>query len=68
MRKRHLLPDDQGVRWDAGNGQQALFAYTAFDFPVGAARVWRVQGKTETPVACPDGVLKTEAYAAYRIG
>ncbi|HEY3417537.1 MAG TPA: hypothetical protein VGM23_11695, partial [Armatimonadota bacterium] len=68
MHKRYLLPDDRGVRWEAGNGQQALFAYQAFAYPLPTgAKVTRVKGTTETPVNCPGGVLQTEAFAAYRI-
>ncbi|MHB9024772.1 MAG: hypothetical protein ACYC7E_11465 [Armatimonadota bacterium] len=68
MRKRYMLPDDRGVRWEAGNGAQALFAYRAFDYPLPAgAKAVRVKGTTEIPVPCPGGILQTEAFAAYRI-
>ncbi|HEY3417060.1 MAG TPA: hypothetical protein VGM23_09275 [Armatimonadota bacterium] len=69
MRQRYLLPNDQGVCWRAGNGQQALFAYQAFAYPLPAgAGAWQVHGKTETPVKCPGGVLTTQPWTAYRIG
>lgn len=67
MRKRYLLPDDRGVRWEAGDGREALFAYRAFAHPVppGGA-VARVTAAGEARVACPGNVLQTEARAAYR--
>ena len=51
------------------DGQQALFAYRAFAFPVPAgAKVMVVRGRTETPVACACGVLQTTPFTAYRMG
>ena len=69
LQKRYLLADDCGVRWEAEAGQQSLFAYRAFAFPVpvGAA-VMKVSGTAESPVTCPTGILQTEPWTAYRIG
>ena len=68
MQKRYLLPADQGVRWEAGNGHQALFAFRAFAFPVApGTKVAAVAGAVETPVACPGNLLQTEPFTAYRI-
>ncbi|MHB9023669.1 MAG: hypothetical protein ACYC7E_05760 [Armatimonadota bacterium] len=69
MKKRYLLPDDRGVRWDAGDGRQALFAYAAFPQPIpSGAKVNLVQGTEETPVACPSNILQAQPWSAYRIG
>jgi hypothetical protein len=66
MIKRRLLPDSRGVEWE-GKGGRALFAYSAFDYPVPAgARVERVDGKACIPVPT-NGVLRTTAYTAYRM-
>ena len=69
MQKRYLLPEDRGVRWLAEDGkQEVLFAYTAFAHPVPAsAKVTKVAGTTEQPVACPGQILHTEPHTAYRI-
>ena len=67
MQKRRLLPGRQGVEWRGQGGARALFAYTAFDYPLPAgARVERVDGDSVTPVAAA-GTLKTKPYTAYRI-
>jgi hypothetical protein len=67
MQTRYLLPDDQGVRWESPAGQ-ALFAYAEFAclMPAGA-RVERIERGQPVPLACPAGVLLTEAWTAYRI-
>lgn len=67
MHKRILLPDDRGVRWESDQGQ-ALFAFKPFELSLPAgARVFRVEAGEETPVQIDDA-LRTEAWAAYRIG
>lgn len=69
MRKRFLLPDDQGVSWRTDDDtQEVLFAYTAFKHPVKTgAKVFSVKGTTEKQVACPEQILRTEPRTAYRI-
>ena len=68
MQKRHLLPDDRGVRWESDAGQ-ALFAFKAFDLPLPArARAFRVEAGEETEIDPADGRLRTEPCTAYRLG
>jgi len=68
MQKRYMLPDDGGVRWQAGDGQEVLFTYTAQAYPVPpGATVTRVQGDSEQQVECPGGMLQATARTAYRI-
>lgn len=68
MRKRYLLPNDRGVRWEGGDGQEVLFAYRPFAHAVPAgARVTKVVGTEETSVSCPENSLQAEPRTAYRI-
>ena len=69
MRKRFLLPDDCGVRWEAGDGREVVWSYRCFAHAVPErAVVTRVKNGTAERVACSGGVLRTEPWTAYRIG
>ncbi|MCY3019442.1 MAG: hypothetical protein NTW87_10510 [Planctomycetota bacterium] len=69
MRKRFLLPDDRGVRWEARDGREVVWSYRSFAHvvPEGAA-VARIRNGAAERVACTGGVLRTEPWTAYRIG
>jgi len=68
MRKRFLLPDDRGVRWEAGDGREVLWSFRAFPYrvPEGAA-VKRIQSGGAERVDCSGGVLRTEPWTAYHV-
>lgn len=69
MQKRFMLPNDQGVLWQAENGRQVLFAYKAFShkLPSGVT-VNRVHGTAQSAVPTPGDVLPTTPWSAYLIG
>ena len=68
MRRRYLLPDDQGVRWES-DGREVLFAFKAFPYPLSAGvPVVAMQGAQAMRVETPGGVLHTTPWTAYRIG
>jgi hypothetical protein len=68
MRKRFLLPDDGGVRWEAGDGQEVLWSFRALPYrlPQGSA-VERIRNGDAERVDCSRGVLQAEPWTAYRI-
>jgi hypothetical protein len=69
MRKRFVLPNERGVRWEAGKGREVLWSYRAFAHPLPqGAVVERVCNGEAKRVDCAGGVLRTEPFAAYRIG
>jgi hypothetical protein len=69
MRKRFLLSNDAGVRWEAGDGRQALFAFREFAFPVPAGTpVAEIANGVATPVTVTDGIFQARPRSAYRIG
>jgi hypothetical protein len=67
MRKRYVLPDDRGVKWESDLGL-AVFAYRSFDLqlPKGA-KVFRVEKGLEKPVEYSGSTMKTEPWTAYKI-
>ena len=68
MRKRFILPSDGGVRWQAGDGQEVLWSFRAMRYrvPQGEA-VQRIRSGEAERVDSPGGVLRAEAWTAYRI-
>ncbi len=67
MRKRFLLPDDCGVRWESSEGQ-ALFAFKPFDFTLpNGHQVFRVHAGKKTPVSCDNNILRTTPLTAYEV-
>ena len=69
MRKRFLLPNDRGVRWEAGDGREALWSYRRFTQVVPEGTVARKLEKGKAVVVpCPKRVLRTEPWTAYEIG
>jgi hypothetical protein len=68
MRKRFILPDDAGVRWEAGDGREALWSFRAMPYRLlqGAA-VTRLRSGRAERVDCAGGVLKAEPWTAYQI-
>jgi hypothetical protein len=69
MRKRFLLPNDRGVRWEAGDGREALWSYRRFTQVVPEGTVARKLEKGKAVVGpCPKRVLRTEPWTAYEIG
>jgi len=67
LQKRHTLPADRGVRWEANDGTEILFAYKAFPYALPTdARVVQLDGERELAVATTRR-LQTQPRTVYKI-
>jgi hypothetical protein len=67
--ERTLLPDDKGVLWRTEDGNEVLFTFRAFDFPVvEARRVCRITANRDVEMVLAGRAFRTEPWSVYRIG
>ncbi|MHB9026905.1 MAG: alpha-amylase family protein [Armatimonadota bacterium] len=66
--KRTLLPGDRGVCWERPEGDELLFTFQAFTYPLPAGvTAVEVTPTGETPVRRIDGNIAMEPWRVYRI-